>query len=295
MADLLDGLVISHLGKGLAIEHAGKTIICQTRRQLGVAAVGDRVLWERTGTDQGRVAELLPRRSVLTRPARQGKTRPVAANIDKVIVVFATHPNCDFLLIDQYLAVCENRNINAELVFNKIDLTPTPERDVILDELTRYQAMGYPLHYVSATTGKGLSTLTTTLLNQTSILAGQSGVGKSSLTNALIPDKALKTNTLSEANAHGRHTTTAATLYHLPSGGDLIDSPGVAIFGLAGLSEAQLAYGFREFQPFIEACQFNDCQHQKDKGCAVRQAVENQDISTTRYQRYLKLKEKMKL
>jgi len=295
MADLLDGLVISHLGKGLAIEHAGKTIICQTRRQLGVAAVGDRVLWERTGTDQGRVAELLPRRSVLTRPARQGKTRPVAANIDKVIVVFATHPNCDFLLIDQYLAVCENRNISAELVFNKIDLTPTPERDVILDELTRYQAMGYPLHYVSATTGKGLSTLTTTLLNQTSILAGQSGVGKSSLTNALIPDKALKTNTLSEANAHGRHTTTAATLYHLPSGGDLIDSPGVAIFGLAGLSEAQLAYGFREFQPFIEACQFNDCQHQKDKGCAVRQAVENQDISTTRYQRYLKLKEKMKL
>jgi len=295
MADLLDGLVISHLGKGLAIEHAGKTIICQTRRQLGVAAVGDRVLWERTGTDQGRVAELLPRRSVLTRPARQGKTRPVAANIDKVIVVFATHPNCDFLLIDQYLAVCENRNINAELVFNKIDLTPTPERDVILDELTRYQAMGYPLHYVSATTGKGLSTLTTTLLNQTSILAGQSGVGKSSLTNALIPDKALKTNTLSEANAHGRHTTTAATLYHLPSGGDLIDSPGVAIFGLAGLSEAQLAYGFREFQPFIETCQFNDCQHQKDKGCAVRQAVENQDISTTRYQRYLKLKEKMKL
>ena len=295
MADLLDGLVISHLGKGLAIEHAGKTIICQTRRQLGVAAVGDRVLWERTGTDQGRVAQLLPRRSVLTRPARQGKTRPVAANIDKVIVVFATHPNCDFLLIDQYLAVCENRNINAELVFNKIDLAPTPERDVILHELTRYQAMGYPLHCVSATTGKGLSTLTTTLLNQTSILAGQSGVGKSSLTNALIPDKALKTNTLSEANAHGRHTTTAATLYHLPSGGDLIDSPGVAIFGLAGLSEAQLAYGFREFQPFIEACQFNDCQHQKDKGCAVRQAVEDQSISQTRYHRYLKLKEKMKL
>ncbi|MDP7537265.1 MAG: ribosome small subunit-dependent GTPase A [Methylococcales bacterium] len=295
MADLLDGLVISHLGKGLAIEHAGKTIICQTRRQLGVAAVGDRVLWERTGTDQGRVAQLLHRRSVLTRPARKGKTRPVAANIDKVIVVFATHPHCDFLLIDQYLAVCENRNISAELVFNKIDLTSTPERDVILHELTSYQEMGYPLHYVSATTGKGLSTLTTTLLNQTSILAGQSGVGKSSLTNALIPDKALKTNTLSEANAHGRHTTTAATLYHLPSGGDLIDSPGVAIFGLAGLSEAQLAYGFREFQPFIEACQFNDCQHQKDKGCAVRQAVEDQRISKMRYQRYLKLKEKMKL
>lgn len=295
MADLLEGLVISHLGKGLAVEHAGKTIICQTRRQLGVAAVGDRVLWEKTGSDQGRVAELLPRRSVLTRPARQGKTRPVAANIDKVIVVFATEPHCDFLLIDQYLAVCENRNISAELVFNKIDLTPTSERQRITQELTHYQDMGYTLHCVSATTSEGLTTLTDALANQTSILAGQSGVGKSSLTNALIPDKALKTNTLSTANAHGRHTTTAATLYHLPSGGSLIDSPGVAIFGLAGLSEVQLAYGFREFQPFIETCQFNDCQHQKDKGCAVRQAVEDQSISKTRYHRYLKLKEKMNL
>ncbi len=293
MADFLNGLVIAHLGKGLAIESAGKTIICQTRRQLGIAAVGDQVLWEKTGPDQGRVTELLPRRSVLTRPARQGKTRPVAANIDKVIVVFATKPRCDFLLIDQYLAVCENRNISAELVFNKIDLSPNAERQRITAELTRYQDMGYRLHSVSATTGKGLSTLTDTLTNKTSILAGQSGVGKSSLTNVLIPDKLLKTNTLSEANAHGRHTTTTATLYHLPNGGDLIDSPGVAIFGLAGLTEAQLAYGFREFQPFIEACQFNDCRHQKDKGCAVRNAVENQVISLMRYQRFLKLKEKM--
>jgi len=166
MAEFLEGLVISHLGRALAIEHAGRTIICQTRRQLGVAAVGDKVLWEQTGSDQGRVAELLPRRSVLTRPARQGKTRPVAANIDKVIVVFATEPQCDFLLIDQYLAVCENRNISAELVFNKIDLTPNSERHRIIQELTRYQDMGYTLHCVSATTGEGLTTQRTGKSNQ---------------------------------------------------------------------------------------------------------------------------------
>ncbi|MGZ5055714.1 MAG: ribosome small subunit-dependent GTPase A, partial [Methylobacter sp.] len=122
---------------------------------------------------------------------------------------------------------------------------------------------------------------------------GQSGVGKSSLTNAIIPDKDLKTNTISETTKHGRHTTTAATLYHMEQGGDLIDSPGVAIFGLAGLSEQQLAYGYREFQPLIDKCQFKDCRHLVDKGCAVRTAAESGAISMTRYQRFLKLREKM--
>ena len=125
------------------------------------------------------------------------------------------------------------------------------------------------------------------------MLAGQSGVGKSSLTNAIIPDKVLKTNTVSATTKHGRHTTTAATLYHLNDGGDLIDSPGVAIFGLTGLTEQRLAYGYREFQPFIDKCQFNDCRHLKDKGCAVLMAVESGGISKTRYERFLKLREKM--
>jgi ribosome biogenesis GTPase len=125
------------------------------------------------------------------------------------------------------------------------------------------------------------------------MLAGQSGVGKSSLTNAIIPDKDIKTNTVSATTKHGRHTTTATTLYHLTDGGYLIDSPGVAIFGLAGLSEHQLAYGYREFQTHIDNCQFNDCRHLKDKGCAVVAAVDNGDISKTRYDRFLKLREKM--
>lgn len=290
MAELIEGLVISHLGQGIAVEHGDKIVLCQTLRRLETVAVGDKVLWTQSSPDQGRIEEILPRRSLLMRPSRSGKTRPVAANIDTVFVVFAVEPYCDFLLIDQYLAICENRNIDASLVLNKTDL---PQSDAIEKELQDYKNLGYALYRVSATNTSGLDELKQALKDQVSIFAGQSGVGKSSLTNAIIPDKDLKTNTISATTKHGRHTTTAATLYHLNGGGDLIDSPGVAIFGLAGLSEQQLAFGYREFQPLINKCQFKDCRHLVDKGCAVRAAVENGDISMTRYQRFLKLREKM--
>ena len=292
MTDLQEGQVIAHLGQGIAVEYNDKIILCQTLRRLETVAVGDRVLWSLSSPDQGRIEEILPRRSCLTRPSRNGKTRPVAANIDTVFVVFAVEPHCDFLLIDQYLAVCENHTINAALVLNKTDL---PQTEIIEKELLDYAQLGYPLYRVSAWATSGMDELKAVLKDQVSMLAGQSGVGKSSLTNAIIPDKDLKTNTVSATTKHGRHTTTAATLYHLPEGGDLIDSPGVAIFGLAGLSEQQLAYGYREFQPLIDQCQFNDCRHLKDKGCAVKLAVDNGEISSTRYQLFLKLREKMPL
>jgi ribosome biogenesis GTPase len=290
MTKLLEGLVISHLGQGIAVEYEGKIVLCQTLRRLETVAVGDKVLWTQSSPDQGRIEEILPRRSLLMRPSRNGKTRPVAANIDTVFVVFAIEPYCDFLLIDQYLAICENRNIDAALVLNKTDL---PQADAIEKELLDYINLDYAFYRVSATAASGLDELKLALKDQVSILAGQSGVGKSSLTNAIIPDKELKTNTVSATTKHGRHTTTAATLYHMDEGGDLIDSPGVAIFGLAGLSEQQLAYGYREFQPLIEQCQFNNCRHLVDKGCAVRPAAESGAISMNRYQRFLKLREKM--
>ncbi len=290
MTELIEGQVISHLGQAIAVEIFDTIILCQTRRKLESIAVGDKVMISKSSPDQGRIEEILPRRSLLMRPSKNNKTRPVAANIDKVYVVFAIEPYCDFLLIDQYLAICENKNIDAVLVLNKIDLNVSNDIKV---ELEQYQQLGYKLHQVSAKDKKGISELKLSLNNQISIFTGQSGVGKSSLTNALIPDKQLKTNTVSETTKHGRHTTTAATLYHLPEGGDLIDSPGVAIFGLADLSEQQLAWGYREFQPLAEQCKFSNCRHFKDKGCAVRQAAEQGNISMQRYQRFLKLRQKM--
>lgn len=285
-----EGLVIAHLGQGIAVECDNNILLCQTVRRLDTVAVGDRVLCSYAAEGQGRIEEILPRRSVLVRPSRNAKTRPVAANIDTIFVVFAVEPKCDFLLLDQYLAICENRNIDAALVLNKTDL---PLADSIEQELAIYEGLGYALYRVSAADGTGVGHLKRALKNQVSLFAGQSGVGKSSLTNALLPDKLLRTNTVSATTKHGRHTTTAATLYHLPDGGDLIDSPGVAIFGLAELSEAQLAYGYREFQPFLDNCKFNNCSHNQDKGCAVRAALEDGVISMSRYQRFLKLKEKM--
>lgn len=297
MAELLEGLVIAHWGQGIAVEYQQHIVLCQTRRRLETVAVGDRVLWTPTATNHerielGRIEGILPRRSVLLRPSRGDKTRPVAANIDTVFIVFAVEPCCDFLLLDQYLAVCENAGINAALVLNKTDL---PQTDSIEAELCDYLKLGYPLYRVSATTAgdAGLHALRHTLAGQISLFAGQSGVGKSSLTNALIPDQAVRTNAISETSKLGRHTTTAATLYHLADGGDLIDSPGVAIFGLANLSQTQLAYGYREFQALLGNCQFNDCRHYQDKGCAIREAAQRSDISPSRYQRFLKLRNKM--
>ncbi len=290
MSDLLQGLVIANLGKGIAVEHDNEIVLCQSLRKLDTIVVGDQVLFTYVAHEQGRIEKRLPRRSVLQRPSRNGKTRPVAANLDNVYVVFAPEPYCDFLLIDQYLAICESRNLQAVLVFNKQDLNVNPKLE---EQLEDYKQLGYDLHRVSAKQGAGIEGLQQALQNHVSIFTGQSGVGKSSLTNALIPDKGLKTNTVSATTKHGRHTTTAATLYHLPTGGDLIDSPGVAIFGLAELTENELAFGYREFQPLLEQCRFHNCRHVKDKGCAIRAAVDAGEVSSARYARFLKLREKM--
>jgi ribosome biogenesis GTPase len=288
------GLVISHLGQGLAVESStGEVILCHTRRRLGDVAVGDLVFWEPCEGNQGRVSEVLPRRSLLTRPGYGGKIRLVAANLDQVLVVAAPEPEPDWLLVDQYLAACEHRGLRAAIVLNKIDRIS--DRGAILAALADYAAIGYPCFPVSARTGEGLPDLRAELAGRCSMLAGQSGVGKSSLTNALLPDKQLRTRELSEKAGLGRHTTTAATLYHLPDGGDLIDSPGVAIFGLAEMSMQDLAAGFREFRPKLAECRFRDCRHVNDKGCAVREAVETGQISGARYQRFLKLVEKLRL
>ncbi len=289
------GRVVAHFGREWAVEDEGGRLVLAypLAKCRELPCVGDWVQWEPTDAEHGRILEVLPRKTLLTRPGRSGNLRPVAANVDQVLVVLAPEPAYDLLLVDQYLVVCENRKIDACLVFNKLDLIPEEHRSMLLEgDLAPYRSL-YPILLLSAKTGEGMEALRAALKSKVSMFAGQSGVGKSSLLKTLVPNQTIRIGELSASRHRGRHTTTSARLFHLPEGGDLIDTPGVMIFGLAGIDPPQLAFGYREFQRLIPHCRFADCRHAGDAGCAVREAVEKGKISTSRYQRYLKLLEKL--
>ena len=294
LTPLLTGRVVAHLGKALLVENnEGVTSRCKKRSQLEQPAVGDHVEWIQTEEGAGRVEKILARKSLLSRPAKNGNTRPVAANLNQIVVILAVKPNIDPLLLDQYLIVCEFQEIAPLIVLNKVDLLDDESRQRTDELIGIYQAIGYEIIEVSAEEKTGLDTLRARLRDETSILVGQSGVGKSSITNALLPDLELQTKVLSTASGLGKHTTTATTLYKLPEGGDIIDSPGVNIFGLAHITEKTLAYGFREIRQYAEQCKFSDCMHLKEPKCAVKDNIETGHIANTRYLRYLKLRDKL--
>ncbi len=288
----LAGVVISHLGRSLTIEDAaGQIILCHTRRRLGTVTVGDRVWWEPCEGQQGRVMEILPRKTLLTRPGYQENHRLVAANLDQIAIVIAPLPEPDWLLVDQFLVAAEVRHLNVHLILNKADVLP---------DMTRFPAglndyiHHYPPLWVSVKTGQGLEALKGLLVDRCTLLAGQSGVGKSSLSNALLPDRQSRVGEISERSGLGRHTTTTSILHRLPFGGDLIDSPGVNVFGLADVDEFDLAGGYREFAVFSSGCRFSDCRHVSDKGCAVTAAVAVGHLSRSRHDRYVELLQRLR-
>ncbi|OUR81444.1 ribosome small subunit-dependent GTPase A [Cycloclasticus sp. 46_120_T64] len=294
LTPLLTGRIVAHLGKALLVENnEGVTSRCKKRSQLEQPAVGDYVEWIQTEEGAGRVEKILARKSLLSRPAKNGNTRPVAANLNQIVVILAVKPNIDPLLLDQYLIVCEFQEIAPLIVLNKVDLLDDESRQRTDELIGIYKAIGYEIIEVSAEEKTGLDTLRARLRDETSILVGQSGVGKSSITNALLPDLELQTKVLSTASGLGKHTTTATTLYKLPEGGDIIDSPGVNIFGLAHITEKTLAYGFREIRQYAEQCKFSDCMHLKEPKCAVKDNIDTGKIANTRYLRYLKLRGKL--
>jgi len=288
----LAGLVISHLGRSLAIEdESGQMILCHTRRRLGTVTVGDRIWWEPCEGQQGRVMAILPRKTLLTRPGYQENHRLVAANLDQIAIVIAPLPEPDWLLVDQFLVAAEVRGLNSLLILNKADVLPDRSRfPVGLEDYT----CNYPPVWVSVKTGEGLERLKTLLARRCTLLAGQSGVGKSSLSNALLPGKQARVGEISERSGLGRHTTTTAILHHLPFEGDLIDSPGVNVFGLADVDEFDLAGGYREFAAYRDGCRFSDCRHVSDKGCAVTEAVAGGYIGRSRHDRYVELLQRLR-
>ncbi len=294
-----EGLVVARHGADLAVaDGSGHIHHCLSRQNIGHPVCGDRVVWQPAGADRGVVTALLPRDSTLSRPDYSGRDKPLAANISRLVVVLAPEPEPSEYLLDQYLVATEQiateqNRVQALIALNKIDLLQGEDEARFLRRFAHYEAIGYPLIAVSARREHGLDALVDALKGQTAILVGQSGVGKSSLINALLPDLDLQVGRLSDATGLGRHTTSAATLYDLPAGGSLIDSPGVRSFRLGKLDVRELEYGFRELRPYIGHCRFADCRHRQEPGCAVRQALERGEINPIRLDNLLHMAERM--
>lgn len=288
------GLVIAHYGTQVEVEalqgeNRGTTCRCHLRTNLDQIVTGDRVVW-RAGPDSiGVIVANSERKSELSRPDQSGRLRPVAANIDQIFIVIAPQPITPPGLIDRYLVAAEAISIQPLLLINKSDLLTGAAAEAMTDFIDLYQKIGYPVIMTSSKSEQGLSSLTDKLHQHTSIFVGQSGVGKSSLVNALLPDAQIPTASLSEATGKGTHTTTTACLFHLTDGGDIIDSPGIREFGLWHITKQQLTDGFIEFRPHLGRCKFRDCQHLNEPGCALKEAVESGQIDSRRMNSYLRI------
>ena len=284
------GLVIAHYGGQLEIEALegelqGSCQRAHLRANLDRLVTGDIVAW-RPGQPSGVVVAQFDRHSELCRPDSGGELKPVAANIDYIIVVIAPHPQPHAYLIDRYLVAAENQAIAPILLLNKQDLITGDKRGAIDELLQVYRDIGYPVISASSLQNTGLQQLRQLLAGHTSVFVGQSGVGKSSLINTLLPEANIRVGEMSAATGKGRHTTTTARLFHFPGGGKLIDSPGIRDFGLWHLDREGISRGYREFHPFLGHCKFRDCRHRGDPGCALDQALAEGAISQRRYDSY---------
>ncbi len=272
------GLVIAHYGATLDIETINEPGIahrCHLRSNLPPLVTGDRVVWRPSKKESsGVVVALEERQSLLTRPDNHGRIKPVAANIDYIVLVIAPVPIPLTNLIDRYLVAAETLGIEPVLLLNKVDLLDEEGMELVNGMLAIYEELGYTVLRASTKTEDGMKPLKTLLDEHVSVFVGQSGVGKSSLVNVLLPGIDTKVGPLSESTGKGMHTTTAAKLFHFPAGGMLIDSPGIREFGLWHIEPEQVLEGFREFRPFLGYCRFRDCKHEQEPNCALLKALD---------------------
>ena len=281
------GVVIASYGKQVLVEHDDQQrTLCHLRAHLTPPVAGDRVIWT-PSEETGVISALVERRNVLERPDIRGRLRPIAANIDLMLVVFAPEPAPQPHLLDRYLVTAAYIDVEPVLVLNKADLITDA---ALTDQLAVYAALGYRT-LITDHNMPHAQDLIEVIGDDTLILVGQSGVGKSSLIQRLLPDVAIRVGALSVVADKGRHTTTTTELFPLPRAGRLIDSPGVRDFGLSHLPIEAVERGFREFQPLLGHCRFRDCRHQSEPGCALLNAVSAGVISPQRFDSFLRIRD----
>jgi ribosome biogenesis GTPase / thiamine phosphate phosphatase len=277
-----EGLVIAHFGLNVEVENSeGNTCRCAVRETAGIEPVcGDRVIWQKANSEQGVITAVIDRNSILQRPGPYRRLKTIAANIDQIFII-TTSGHLNTGLLDRYLVAAEAAKIQPILLINKMDLAQNP--DELMEQMTPYQEMKYPIIPISATTDMGIAELGSMLTGKISIFVGQSGVGKSSLVSKWVShEKAPAIGEVKESSNMGRHTTTVARLYHLQNGGSLIDSPGIREFGLHNISRENVATFFRDISPYLEGCRFSNCSHSHEPGCMVLWAIEEGKIYISR-------------
>ena len=285
------GTIVAAHGRHYLADVDGEFLQCVTRGKKTNVAVGDIVHLKRTSNDQAVIEKIAERTTLLYR-SDQYKSKLLAANITRLFIVIATEPSFSDDLVSRALVACEAAGIDPHLILNKVDLETNLAR--ARERASLYTNLGYPLHEVSAKThpDETIATLQPLLRDQSSIMIGQSGMGKSSLVNLLVPDADIAVREISEALDTGKHTTTFTRLYKLPlseGSGTLIDSPGFQEFGLYHLTEGMLERAFVEFKPYLGGCKYYNCRHLAEPQCAVLQAVADGKIAQLRHELYAQL------
>jgi ribosome biogenesis GTPase len=281
------GTVIASHGRHYLVTLGEEKLHCVTRGKKSDVAVGDQVEIKRTSNNQGVIEAILERKTLLYR-SDQYKSKLLAANVTQLFIVVATEPSFADDLISRALVAAESVGITAHLILNKTDVTAALPK--ARERLTMYSKLGYAIHEVSAQAEPDATRdlLMPLLENQSTILIGQSGMGKSSLINLIVPDADIATREISQALDTGKHTTTFTRLYHFGNAA-IIDSPGFQEFGLYQLTEGMLERAFPEFAPHLGHCKFYNCHHLSEPGCAVLGALENGEISALRHTLYTQL------